>query len=411
MEITVLADDSPMNLGSIDLYSPERFRSSDQHAAWRTLRRQAPVWWDDRGADVGFWCVTRYSDCGRMLKDYKTFSSSHGTMLASVGVGDPAGGKTISLMDPPTHTILRTGAMRSFSHTAVRERAPRIRAHIAALAEQCGKPHDFARLMRRLPMVLAGELMGIPEREWDAIAYWTMAGLAPEDPEYLQAGSVPATLSQAHHELFARFSELIRRRRQRPGNDLISALLRLEVDGRRLEDWTILLNCYSLVAGANSTTPHVAAHTLDALIDRPDLWNAARTDPSLLRRLVDEGVRWTSTPHHLVRRVCRDVELSGQRLAAGDWVSAWIPSANRDDSVFADPYAFDPDRSPNQHLGFGIGPHYCIGAPVSRLGLTTLFEELIARYERFERAGPAVHLYSNWINGLVSMPVLARPRR
>lgn len=411
MRIGLHGGDTLPDLSEIDLYSPDRFRSANQHAAWRRLRQAAPVWWADRGEDTGFWCVTRHGDCIQVLKDYRTFSSSHGTVLASVGAGDPAGGKTISLTDPPLHTSLRTAAMRSFGHAVVRERGPCIRAHIARLVEHCGQPHDFARLMRRLPMVLAGELMGIPEREWDAIAFWTIAGLAPEDPEYTQAGSVAATLGQAHHELFARFSELIRSRRRRPGDDLISALLSLEVDGRRLEDWSVLLNCYSFVAGANSTTPYVAAHTLDALIDRPDLWSAARTDRSLLRGLVEEGVRWTSTPHHLVRRVTRDVELGGRQLAAGDWVSAWVSSANRDDSVFTHPYAFAPDRAPNQHLGFGVGPHYCIGAPASRMGLMMLFEELIDRFDHFERIGPPVHLYSNWVNGLVSMPVLAEARR
>lgn len=413
MEITSAAECEPIDFSTINLCDPESFRSGNHHATWRALRPHAPVWWQQQGDGAGFWCVTGYADCERVLKDYRVFSSEHGTMLSSVPAGDPAGGRTISLMDPPRHTAIRTEAMRSFSHSVVRERAPRIRRHIGRLAEQSGAEQaDFARIMRRLPMVLAGELMGIPESEWDAIAFWTTAGLAPEDGEYGQGRPVTATLRQAHHELFARFSDLIRYRRDHPGDDLISALVQIEVDGRRLEDWTILLNCYSFMAGANSTTPHVASHTLNALIDRPGLWRAMAADPSLVHAVVEEGVRWTSTPHHLVRRVVSDVRLAGVRLSAGDWVSAWIPSANRDEHVFTSPYVFDPFRSPNPHIGFGGGPHYCIGAPVSRLGLELLFGELASRFERFERAGPAAHLYSNWINGLVSMPVrgLSRAR-
>jgi len=412
VEITGPDRDPPAGLAAIDLHDPESFRSGALHGAWRMLREQAPVWFHERPGGTGFWCVTRYADCERVLKDHRTFSSEHGTVLASVGVGDPAGGQTISLMDPPRHTVLRTEAMRSFSHAVVRARAPRIRAHVRELVGRCGsEPVDLAVLLRRLPMVLAGELMGIPESEWDPIAYWTTAGLAPEDPAYAQGGSVRATVGRAHHELFARFSELIRHRRAHPGDDLISALVRLEADGRRLEDSIILLNCYSFMAGANSTTPHVATHTVNALIDHPEAWSRVAREPALIGSLIDEGARWTSTPHHLVRRVRAEVTIGGVRLREGDWVSAWIPAANRDAEVFADPYAFRPDRSPNPHLGFGIGPHYCIGAPVSRLGLTMLFEELFARWEHVERAGPVTHLYSNWINGLVSMPVQVKPRR
>jgi cytochrome P450 len=411
MEITAPVAGRPVALEGIDLYDPDSFRSGRQHDTWQALRDRAPVWWHDRGDRAGFWCVTGHADCERVLKDHRTFSSEHGTVLGSMDTGDPAGGKTISLMDPPRHTVIRTEAMRSFSHAVVRQRAGRIRAQVRALAERCAEPQDFARLMRRLPMAVVGELMGIPEQDWDPIAFWTTAGLAPEDPEYAQGQSVAATVRRAHHELFARFSELIRHRRSHPGNDLITALVQLELDGRRMEDWTVLLNCYSFMAGANSTTPHVAAHTLNALIDHPDQWRAVAADPSLVAGLVEEGARWTSTPHHLVRRVRVDVELGGHRLAAGDWVSAWIPSANRDAAVFTRPYAFDPRRQPNPHLGFGVGPHYCIGAPVSRMALGILFEELTSRYEQFDRTGPVVHLYSNWINGLVSMPVLAKPRR
>ncbi|GIE99523.1 cytochrome P450 [Paractinoplanes rishiriensis] len=403
---------SPVPLAAIDLVAPERYRSGDQHPAWRTLRQQAPVWWHDRGGQTGFWCVTRHADCERVLKDHRSFSSAGGTILASVGAPDPAGGRTISLMDPPRHTVLRTTAMRWFSHSVVRRRAGRIRGHVRALADRLAAGEiDFAALARRLPMAVTGELMGIPERYWDDLAHWTAVGLAPEDPAWSPGPDVDATLRRAHHEIFASFLEIIQAVRARPGDDLISALIRLAPDGRPMDDRTVLMNCYSFMAGANSTTPHVAAHTLLALIERPALWHELAAAPDLLGALVEEGARWTSTPHHLVRRAVTEVRLGGVRIAAGDWVAAWLPSANRDETVFTDPYTFSLRRPSNPHLGFGAGPHYCIGAPLSRMALTMLFEELLGRFERIEPAGPPRHLYSNWINGLTSMPVAVTPRR
>jgi cytochrome P450 len=402
----------PVPLADIDLFEPERYRSGDQHPTWWTLRHQAPVWWHPRGHQTGFWCVTRYGDCERVLKDHRVFSSEGGTILASVGSPDPAGGRTISLMDPPRHTVLRTQAMRSFSHSVVRSRAGRIRAHVRDLVRRIEDgEQDFARLAQRLPMAVSGELMGIPERYWDRLAYWTAAGLVPEDPAYSQGEDVDATLRRAHHEIFACLLEVIQFARAHPGDDLVSALVRLAPDGRPMDDRTLMMNCYSFMAGANSTTPYVASHTLLALIERPAVWHQLAEDPGLIGALVEEGARWTSTPHHLVRRALTEVELGGVRIPAGDWVAAWLPSANRDEAIFADPYTFSLARGANPHLGFGAGPHYCIGAPLSRLALSMLFEELVTRFERIELAAPPRHLYSNWINGLTSMPIAVSPWR
>ncbi len=402
----------PVDLDGVDLCDPETFRSGNPHAAWQTLRAQAPVWWHDRGAQTGFWCVTGYSDCERVIKDHRTFSSESGTVLASVGVGDPAGGRTLSLMDPPAHTEIRTVAMRSFSHSALRERGAQITYQVEKLVERfLAGENDVAKLMRRLPMAISGELMGIPEEHWDPIAFWTTAGLCPEDPEFAVGASPAATVRRAHHELFERFSELIALRRRLPGDDLISALIGLRPAGRPMEDHEVLLNCYSFMAGANSTTPHVAAHLILALAEQPQWWQRLRTDPGMIPAVMEEGIRWTSTPHHMVRRVTCDTELGGVALAQGDWVAAWVASANRDETVFDKPYEFNPARNPNPHIGFGIGPHYCIGAALSRLALSRLLQELVERVEHLEPAGPVTHLYSNWINGIVSLPVLAKPRR
>jgi len=414
VDLTAPPLDISVDLADIDLYDPATFVAADQHPTWRTLRLKAPVWWHDRAGGTGFWCVTRYADCERVVKDYRTFSSEEGTILASVGVGDSAGGQTITLTDPPEHAQIRIPAMRALAHGLVQRRAPAIRELIVDLIRPCETGEvDFAHLMRRLPMVLAGEFMGIPPRYWDDIALWAGACVAPEDPAYALGKTVAQTLRLGHHELFACFRDLVRQRRAHPGDDLISVLIEvtdaMSGKDKPLGDWRILLNCYSFILGANTTTPNVASHTLLALAQRPEMWPVLAA-PDAVPGLVEEGIRWTSPTHHLVRRTTADCEIGGVPIRAGEWIAAWVASANRDESVFDDPFTFDVRRSPNRHLGFGGGPHYCIGAPASRLALVVLFEELGRRYAAFEQTGPLVHLRSNWINALVSMPVRAIAR-
>jgi cytochrome P450 len=396
----------------IDLTDAGRYQRECQHSVWRTLRQEAPVWWHPpHGARPGLWCLTRYADCNRVIKDHRVFSSQSGTMLDSVGADDPAGGRTISLADPPGHTRMRIDAMRHFSHQVVRRSAADITAAVRdMLAPLRYGPVDFARLVRRLPMLVAGRVLAIPENSWDDIAFWTIAGLTPGDETYAAEAGATHLARTAHHELFARFAPLIQDRRARPGDDLISALATLHAKDPEPE-LTVLLNCYSFMAGANSTTSYVAGHTLQALIERPAVWQAVADDPGLVTGLVEEGVRWTATPQHMVRKVTMPCRIGDAELRPGDWVCAWLSSANRDESVFDRPYDFDPRRSPNPHLGFGAGPHYCIGAAFSRLLLTTLFTELVTRFERPENTADPIQLRSNWINGMVSMPIATRLRR
>lgn len=407
MEITAPAPYRPP-LPSIDLFDPRRYQSACQHAAWRTLREQAPVWRQRTPDGVDFWSLTTHADCDQVLRDHRSYSSVDGTILASVGIGDPAGGLTITLMDPPAHTRIRKPAMRLLGGSGVRARLDRIRTRVHALLEPlaAGGEHDFAALMKLLPMTMFGDLLGVPEPLWASMAHWAYASIAPEDPAYRTGGSVAQSMRNAHHELFQLFTEALRHRRRHPGDDLLTVLSRHTCDGQPLGEWRILLNCYSYILGAHSTTPHVAGHTLAVLAEREDLWRALATDPSLVPALVDEGARWTSPTHHLVRRVATDVVVRDEKLAAGDWVCAWVASANRDEEVFADPYQFRLDRTPNPHLSFGAGAHYCIGTHLSKAALAMVFGRLLELARRIELAAPPTHLLSNWINGLTSQPVV-----
>ncbi|MEW1860530.1 cytochrome P450 [Streptomyces sp. NBC_00669] len=407
MKITSSTPDDDVDLATVDLFDPGRYRDGCQHAAWRTLRRHAPVWRQHAAGGTPFWSVTRHADCGRVLRDTETFSSEHGTILASVGVGDPAGGQTITLMDPPEHGEVRMPAMRLLSRSGVERRTARIRERIDDLTASfvAAGGGDFAEVGRRLPMAMFGDLMGVPEPLWEEIGRWAAVSIAPEEPEYAVGATVQETMLNAHHELFDLFTEALRHRRRDPGDDLLTVLSSLTVRGRHLTMREIVLNCYSYVLGAHSTTPHVAGHVLHILTQQPELSAAVRADHRLLPALVEEGTRWTSPTHHLIRRATRDTELAGVRVRAGDWVCAWVASANRDEDVFEDPYRFRIDRRSHGHLGFGAGPHFCVGTHLSRAALVMLLTRLLRPSAVVEAVGEPTHLYSNWINGLTHLPI------
>ncbi|MEV6980961.1 cytochrome P450 [Sphaerisporangium sp. NPDC051017] len=402
-----------VSLDEIDLYGTELYRSGDPHAAWRTLRETAPVWRQEAPDGTPFWSVTRYRDVVDILRDTRRFSSEHSTML-SVLERDTAAGQAIHLMDPPRHGQVRGATISALSIRVMRRHEPKIRERVAklvagAIAE--GQA-DMAKLVTMLPMLVAGELMGIPQDKWTEAAHWTVASMAPEDPAF-SIGDEAATLRAAHVFLFSMFIELIQDRRDEPGtDDLISLLLGMEVDGRPATDEEVLVNCYAFIMGANPTIPQASSHLVLTMAENPDLWRRIReADRSTLPLTLEETLRWSSPVNHLLRRTTQEVELGGHVIPEGGLVAAWIGSANRDEEIFADPYTFDPVRSPNQHVAFGFGSHRCIGNSPAQTGVQLLLEELVEQVELFELAGEPRHLGSNFLNGITHLPVTLHPNK
>lgn len=406
---TTVRHDERVPLDSIDLFDPERFRTGSQHPAWHTLRAEAPVWSQVGPGGERFWNVTRFADVLRVIKDHRRYSSEHGTILAVLG-GDSAGGKTINLMDPPQHHGIRVPTMKLLSTAPVQRTTAKLRERVRAIIAPVlsGEPIDLAPIVLQLPMAAVGEIVGVPEELWSDVAKWTMSGVAPEDPHYL-TGTVDKTLKNVHFELFALFHDLVRERKANPRDDVISVLTKARINGRPLTFEETVLNCYSFVMGANTTTPHVAAQALLAFAERPDQWRALRADPAGVPTAVEEALRWATPTNHLVRSTNVDVSINDVTIPSGERICAWVASANRDETMFDQPYEFDATRDPNPHIAFGHGIHYCNGAPGARLVIALLLEELAAVVDRFEVAGPVHHLYSNFINGITQLPMIAHP--
>ena len=390
---------------SFDLSDPAAYAAGSAHAEWRRLRQTEPVRLEIAPSGVPYWSFFSYRDCESILKDTATFSSASGTILASIGVPDPAGGRTLVLADPPDHTRMRRLAMHHLGPAAVRRRYETIRHGVSRLVKSLTLgEHDVMPTLRILPMIAIGPMTGLPEKDWESMVFHATGCIAPDDPAFTRGGT-DETLLYAHSRLFHMIDAALRDGGANADGSLAAGLRSLAIGDRPMGRRDVMLNFYSTLIGGNTTTPHVAAHLLLRLAEQPELWEQVLDEPALVPALVEEGVRWTTPTHSLVRRVTSDVEIGGTRLHAGDWVSAWVASANRDESVFAAPYEFDPRRSPNPHLGFGRGAHFCIGTWAARSVLGALIEGLAERGLRFRLAGEPQHLKSNAINGITSMPM------
>ncbi len=396
----------------MDLIDTRIYRDGRAQDVWRELRRHAPVSWHAVG-DSGYWSVTRHHDAELVLRDYATFTSERGTLLNLLGRGDPAGGRQMAATDPPRHTRMREPIQRALSIRTVDNDRDRIRQIVLDLLGPLGEGEvvDFAATMAMLPMAVIGSMMGVPRRDWPRLVHLTTSSIAAEDPSFRLPAGTEATLAAAHRELFAYFQDVAAERQRKPASedDLISVLLSMELDGRRLVISEIVANCYSLLLGANVTTAQPPNAALVELTGT-GVWDDWAAHPQVVTAGVEEALRWASPTQHFMRHATRDVEIRGTPIRAGDAVVVWLASANRDEDVFSDPFTFDIRRHPNKHVAFGVGPHYCIGHTVARVTLRVLFAELVSRFTDFELAGPPERLQSNVIAGFKHLPVRARRR-
>ncbi|MDO0928746.1 cytochrome P450 [Streptomyces sp. TG1A-8] len=393
----------------IDLSDPLLYRDADPEPIWARLRAEHPVYRNRRQNGEYFWAVMTHRFCTEMLTDPDVFGSANGMRLDS----DPrvlaaATGKMLNVTDPPRHDKIRKVVSSAFTPRTVDRlesnmRKTAARAIDGAITEGgC----EFTRVAQQLPVSVICDMLGVPPHDWDFMVErtrfaWSSTALDEADE---------ARKVQAHTEILCYFQDLAELRRRDPQDDLMSALVHGEIDGVPLTDQEIFYNCDALVSGGNETTRHATVGGLLALIENPDQWHRLRVDPAVMPSAIQEVVRYTSPVMHALRTARVDVELGGQRIRAGDHVVAWLPSANRDDEVFTEPERFLVDRSPNRHLSFLQGNHYCIGSALAKLELTVMFDELVRRVEAAEKAGPVRRLRSNLLWGFDSLPVKFTPR-
>jgi len=383
------------------LVDPALHADGEPHALWRWMRRNAPVHRHEPADLPPFWSLVRYEDVRAAYRDPHRFSSARGVLLRPTRHGeDPGGGRTLALTDPPRHRHLRALAADWFTARAVRALEGPLReitrAVVARVVEQ--GEFDFVHdVAGRLSIYTIGSIMGVPEADHEALFRWTN--------EAFEAGR---SLAQSP-PLMGYFIDLMDRRLAEPGDDLTSSLVWGIVDGEPLTEFEILLNCENLVGATENGRLAIAGGML-ALLDRPGEWRRLEADRDLLPGAVEEVLRWTSSAVHSMRTTTEPVTVGGRRIEGGDRVVLWVPSANRDEEVFADPDRFDITRAPNRHLAFGAGEHVCIGTVLARAQIRILYSELLDRAGRLERTGPAHPVRSLAVAGPEVLPMRVTAR-
>jgi len=409
-----------MGLEDIDLTDGRNFVDQVPHEWFRTLRREAPVWWHPApgggvatGAGTGgFWCVTGYEDCVTVNRDWEHFSSYLGGALFHDL--DPAGLEQQRLMmlnmDPSMHTRYRRLVNKGFTPKMVRDLEAKIVGYaddiIDSVCER-GSADFVEEIAAELPLLVIAEILGVPRQDRRQVFDWSNRMIGSEDPEYQIS---EAAAGEAAMAVYAYADELSSTKRAAPGTDLISVLLGAEVEGEKLDQLEIDLFFLLLIVAGNETTRNLMSGAMTTFFEHPDQWRRLQEDRSLLRPAVEEMLRYVTPVMHFRRTATQDCRIGEQAVAAGDKVVFWHISANRDESVFDDGDRFDVGRDPNPHIAFGGGgPHFCLGANLARMEIMVMFDRLLDRLPDIHLAGDVQRLQSNFINGTKHVPVAFAP--
>jgi cholest-4-en-3-one 26-monooxygenase len=402
-----------MDMATVTLHDPGVYERGVPHEAFAALRRVSPVHWQpEQPPGRGYWALTRHQDVLAASRDAETFSSYAGGHMLSDFDDDAIEMQRAMMicMDPPDHTRLRNLVNRGFTPRVVRQLEQQVRRTCTAIVDDALRRNevDFvAEIAAKLPIAVIADLMGVPGEDRERLYDWSNRMIGFDDPEFQTPGSdgvVAAT------EMFGYANELAARRRTGPRDDIVTTLVQPDVAGDVLTELEFDMFFLLLVVAGNETTRNASSGGMHALLDQPDQWRLLTADTGLAGTAADEILRWVSPVMNFRRTATRDTELGGQRIAAGDKVILFYPSANRDEAVFADPHVFDIRRDPNPHIAFGGGgPHFCLGSHLGRLELRVLFETLAERVPGIRPAGPVRRLRSNFINGIKEMPVRLRP--
>jgi cholest-4-en-3-one 26-monooxygenase len=399
-------------LTDIDLLDRDIFTQGVPHDWFTYLRKHNPVYRHPEPDGPGFWVITKYADVYAVGRDAHTFSSDE-DKGGVIGLEERAmevdfqGAKLMLTMDPPEHTRYRKLVNKGFTPRMINALEPHIRDMAKAIVDRAvtARTCDFVvDVAAELPLQAIAELIGVPFDERHKLFDWSNRMVGSEDPEYAVDIEEANT---ARVEMFMYAAQLAEERRREPRDDIMTSLLQAEVDGDNLSDMEFNLFFMLLSVAGNETTRNAISHGMLAFLQNPEEWAKLAADPEgRIDRATEEILRWASPVMYFRRNVTHDTEIRGTQLRAGDKVSIWYASANRDEEVFDDPFRFSIDRWPNEHLAFGGGgPHFCLGASLARMEIRVLFEELARRVPTVASAGPPEPLRSNFIGGLKHLPV------
>ena len=434
----------------IDVSNPDSFANGFPHAFFRELRAVEPVYWHegDVHGGPGYWIVSKYDDLCWVSKNPGLFASGLGNQIEDPLPGQLEVARSMITMDPPDQARHRKLVSRGFTPAATAKMEAMTRARVVAILDAVASRGscDFVLdIASELPLQVIADLLGVPQADRHQIFDWTNKMLGAEDPDYkteasdradglvedldpkvaaaiegkidpeltarINAGiesdtaSAQAMSMAAGAKMFTYSIQLAQERVEHPGDDLVSDLLRGEVNGEKLDMVEFASFFILLAIAGNETTRNLISHGLLLLLEHPAQLAALRADPSLLPGAVEEMLRFKPTVMYFRRTATQDCAIRDVKIREGDKVTLWYPSANRDDDIFDDPDRFNILRHPNEHVAFGYGQHFCLGASLARMELRVMFEELLARFDDIARSGEVKLLRSHFIDGIKSIPI------
>jgi cytochrome P450 family 142 subfamily A polypeptide 1 len=390
----------------IDLVAGE-FYARDPQDLYAWMRANAPVYFDEVN---GVWGVTRHADLKAVARDPRTFSNAG-------GIRPDVGPMPMMIdMDDPAHLRRRKLVNKGFTPRQVRDLEPKIRQVcdeiIDAVAEQgsCDLVGDVAAV---LPMVMIGDALGFAPEDRADLLRWSDDMVSALSSRATEAQMLAAAEAFAGYNAYAA-QVIAARRTQPPLEDLMSLLVHARVDGDQLDDDELLQESLLILIGGDETTRHVISGGMEQLLRHPDQRDALAAsldDPAsdLVDTAVEEMLRWVSPIKNMARTVTRDVDLGGQQLLEGQKLLLLYHSANRDEAVFDDPQRFDIARTPNEHVAFGFGTHFCLGASLARLEIKVMVERLLRRLPDLAIVGETPLRPANFVSGFEAMPVRFTP--
>lgn len=394
-----------MKLEDINLNDLELFAKGLPHKAFEVLRKEDPVHWQEEEDGEGYWAITKYEDVVAVSRNTKLFSSQKGAVyLEEMTQSQMEVRRSMLETDPPLHTKLRGLISKEFAPKCVNSYEKFIRKlAIEVLEEAFAKEsfnfvHDVAG---SLTMGVISAMMGIPRKDIEELIHWTnqMVGCTEEDRlvdrDDQSLKDLPMR-SPASLKVFEYAKTIANLKKENPEEDLISKLAHGKIDGRSLTEQEYRMYFILLLIAGNETNRSTMSHGFAALKKHPESLDKLQKNITLMPTAVEEMLRWATPVYYFRRTTTTDTELRGVHIKEGSKVVMWYNSANYDEEIFTNPYTFDIERKKNRHLVFGGGgPHFCLGAPLARMEIRILYEELLPHFDRLQMLEPITLMKSN----------------
>jgi cytochrome P450 len=406
------------------LVDPAAYADHRIHDAYRWLRGNNPLGVARSEKFDPFWVVTRHAHIQAVSRQNELFhNADRPTTLTSIAfaervrkiTGGPNLVRSLVQMDAPDHPKYRALTQGWFMPASLAKLEPRIReiarGTVDRMAARGGACDFVADVALHYPLHVIMEILGVPEQDEPRMLKLTQELFGPQDPDTarirdtLTAEQFAAMMEAVVNDFSAYFAGITEDRRRDPREDLATVIANAKINGAYMPELDIT-SYYMIVATAgHDTTSLSTAGAIWALAEDPEQFARIKANPVLIPGLVDEAIRWMTPVKHFMRSATADTELGGRRIAKGDWLMLCYASANRDEEVFEDPFAFRCDRKPNRHIAFGYGAHLCLGQHLAKLEMRILFEELLPRLKSIALDGEVKMTQAYFVNGPKKLPI------